>query len=144
MCQYLFVYGSLMEGFFNYNNHLKGKVLERKVARTRGKLYHLVDKGYPAMINGEDYVYGEFILIKDFYKTLKQLDRVENFFGENNEDNEYNRVLKEIEVLEDNTIQKAYVYMYNCKDMRRLMSENIYIPHGNWRKYMEDISKSVG
>ncbi|SHH89394.1 Uncharacterized conserved protein YtfP, gamma-glutamylcyclotransferase (GGCT)/AIG2-like family [Caloranaerobacter azorensis DSM 13643] len=143
MCKYLFVYGSLMEGFFNYDSYLKGKILERKIARTRGKLYHLVDKGYPAMIDGEDYVYGELILIKDFYKVLKQLDRLENFFGNNNNNNEYNRVVKNVEVLDDNTIRKAYVYMYNCKDIKRLIDKNIYIPYGNWKKYIKNINKNA-
>lgn len=43
-----------MEGFFNSEKALVGKVEKRIKAKTKGKLYHLANKGYPAMVDGED------------------------------------------------------------------------------------------
>jgi len=138
MKKWIFVYGSLMEGFFNYNTYLKGKVISRKYARTKGILYHLINKGYPALIEGEGYVYGELIEIKNFKETLMDLDELENYFGDNNRNNEYNRVLREIEVLEDGTKHKVFLYMYNCTNKEKMDKENIRIPNGSWREYMNE------
>ncbi|MGF7057767.1 gamma-glutamylcyclotransferase family protein [Brassicibacter mesophilus] len=133
----LFIYGSLIEGFFNYDIYLKGKVLESESARIKGELYHLNGERYPALIDGDDYVYGEFIQVDDYEETLKALDEMEHYYGEGNEYNEYNRVLKEIEVLTDNRKEEAYVYMYNYKELTVFKEENLYIPHGDWKRYME-------
>ncbi|RKD32249.1 gamma-glutamylcyclotransferase family protein [Thermohalobacter berrensis] len=137
MCKKIFVYGTLMEDFYNYNYYLKGKVIKREYARTKGELYHLTKEGYPAMVKGDDYVYGELIVVKDFGKTLKILDQLEGFYKEKNEKNEYNRVVKEIEVLKNNTKHKAYVYEYNAKSKDELKEKEVYIPNGDWRRFME-------
>lgn len=132
----VFVYGSLMENFFNYDKYLVGKVLKRQPAKVRGKLYHLVNKGYPAMIKGNDVVYGELIEVADWENNVKDLDDLENYYGEGNPNNEYNRVLIEVEVLEDNSKEVAFTYMYNCKEEQELKNE-LYLPNGNWRLYKE-------
>lgn len=132
----IFVYGSLLENFFNYNKYLKGKVLKRSYARTKGKLFHQIDKGYPAMIEGDDFVYGELLEIDDWDNTVIELDKLENFYGEDNVNNEYNRVLLQIEQLEDSSVISSFVYMYNCKDKQALEKEK-YIPYGNWRTFMK-------
>lgn len=136
MSNNIFVYGSLLEDFFNYNKYLKGKVLKRSYARTKGKLFHQIDKGYPAMIEGDDFVYGELLEIDDWDNTVIELDKLENFYGEDNANNEYNRVLLQIEQLEDSSVISSFVYMYNCKDKQVLEKEK-YIPYGNWRTFMK-------
>ncbi|SKA93961.1 Uncharacterized conserved protein YtfP, gamma-glutamylcyclotransferase (GGCT)/AIG2-like family [Caloramator quimbayensis] len=136
MENYLFVYGSLMKDFFNYK-YIKNKVLERKYARTKGKLFHQVDKGYPAMIDGEDYIYGELLKFNDWDNVIKSLDRLENYYGEENPQNEYNRVIVDVEILEEGCVVKAFVYKVNLKDEDKFIEKNIYIKSGNWKEFME-------
>ena len=127
-----------MENFFNYDKYLVGKVLNRRLARTNGKLYHLVNKGYPAMIEGNDFVYGELIEVADWENNVKDLDDMENYYGEGNPNNEYNRVSIEVEVLENDSKETAFVYMYNCKEEQELKNE-LYLPKGSWRLYKEEV-----
>jgi len=135
--KYLFVYGSLMEGFFNSEKALRGKVEKRIKAKTKGRLYHLANKGYPAMVSGEDTVYGELLVIKDLDDIFPILNEIENYFGENNPNNEYNRVVIEVETL-DGKKELAYVYQYNDQNLENQKDEKIYIPSGNWREYMNE------
>lgn len=137
MKRYIFVYGTLMEGFQNYKKYLQGKVISRKPARVKGSLYHLIDNGYPGLIAGNDYIYGELITIKDFLETIIQLDKLEEYYAVDNPENEYNRILKNVEIIETGHIVQAYVYQYNCQDKKSLNEKDDYIPEGNWRKYLE-------
>jgi gamma-glutamylcyclotransferase (GGCT)/AIG2-like uncharacterized protein YtfP len=132
----LFVYGSLMENFFNYK-YIKDKVIYRKYARTKGKLFHQVEKGYPAMIEGQDFVYGELIKLDDWDNTIKLLDKLENYFGERNPENEYNRVVICVETLDDKKTYKAFAYSFNLKDSKNFLAKNVYIQNGNWREFIE-------
>lgn len=139
-----------MKDFYNYDKYLKGKVISSVKAKTSGKLFHLSHKGYPALIDGNDEVYGELIEAKDYEDTLKQLDELEGFKGSNNIENDYNKVLKEVEVidvsaeggyLESNKKLKAYVYMYNLdKPLQKeeINEKALYLPEGNWRRCMEE------
>ncbi|WP_130805777.1 gamma-glutamylcyclotransferase family protein [Senegalia massiliensis] len=139
----IFVYGSLMEGFFNYNNYLKNKIKSRKLAKVKGKLYHLENRGYPALLEGDDDVFGELIEIKDFEKNLVSLDTLEGYIEKNSELNEYNRVIKDIKLLDSQKILKAYVYSFNLKNIENRNAEKIYIPSGSWREYMEVKSRRI-
>ena len=45
----MFAYGSLREGFFNYDKYLKGNVISNRRAKIKDVvLYHMPYKGYPA------------------------------------------------------------------------------------------------
>lgn len=136
MCKQLFVYGSLMEGFYNCEKALKEKILDRKIAFTKGKLYHIENKGYPALLSGDDIIYGELLTIADFDSTLKVLDDIEDFSENTISSNEYNRVSKEIFVNDYKHIVTAYVYMYNATSQKNKADNLIYIPNGCWKKYM--------
>lgn len=137
--KYVFVYGSLMEGFFNSEKALVGKVKKRIKAKTKGKLYHLANKGYPAMIDGEDIIYGELLVIDDLDALFPALNKIEKYFGENDPNNEYHRVVIEVET-EDGDKELAYVYKYNDDNVENQKDEKIYIPNGSWREYMESQS----
>ena len=55
----IFVYGSLREGFFNYDKYLSGKISKKMNAKLNNvELYHMPYKGYPAIINGQDSILG--------------------------------------------------------------------------------------
>lgn len=134
----LFVYGSLSEGFYNYNIYLKGKVLIKHESRTKGKLFHLVNKGYPGMIEGDEWVYGELFTIKDYEKTLEDIDKMEHYYGKDNPENEYNRVISEVEVIDTNEKVRAYIYKYNEESEYELKHRHKEIPYGDWRKFMKE------
>jgi gamma-glutamylcyclotransferase (GGCT)/AIG2-like uncharacterized protein YtfP len=142
MCKKIFVYGSLMENFYNYNNYLIGKVEKKSYGRVLGKLYHLESRGYPAMIAGSDFIYGEIFELSDWEATVAKLDELEGYYGEENPKNLYNKTLIEVEILQDETKQLAYVYIYNCKDELEL-SKEIYLPEGKWRNFMDDVNNKT-
>lgn len=126
-----------MEGFFNSEKALRGKVEKRIKAKAKGKLYHLANKGYPAMVPGEDTVYGELLVIEDLDDIFPILNEIENYFGENNPNNEYNRIVIEVETL-DGKKELAYVYQYNDENVKNQKDEKIYISSGDWREYMRE------
>lgn len=138
MTKKFFVYGSLMEGYFNYDKYLKGKVISREYARTKGELYHLSNCGYPAMIEGEEYVYGELIELIDYEKSIEVLDALESFHGEGNPINEYNRKIVSVEVLCNKRKELAYAYVYNTKSVEELRANNPYIKDGNWTNFINE------
>jgi gamma-glutamylcyclotransferase (GGCT)/AIG2-like uncharacterized protein YtfP len=88
----VFVYGSLMNGFWNFEILLGDKVKEIRKGTTRGEIYHLPE-GYPGAIEGCGQIHGELIEVDD--KTLKELDLLEGYRGESSA-NLYNRVLREV------------------------------------------------
>jgi gamma-glutamylcyclotransferase (GGCT)/AIG2-like uncharacterized protein YtfP len=95
----IFVYGSLLENFYNYNKYLALKVEKKSYGRVLGKLYHLKNKGYPAMIKVNDFIYGEIFELYDWEITVASLDELEGYYGDGNPQNEYNKTLIEVEVL---------------------------------------------
>lgn len=133
----LFVYGSLREGFYNYEKYLKGKVLKNTPAVLHNmKLYHMPYKGYPAILEGTGEVYGEIVEVSDYDTTVKAIDDMENFINEENPANEYHKKLLEVEHLETGQKEMCYVYFYN-KDIDKIFDEEaIHIPEGSWKNYM--------
>ncbi len=87
----LFVYGSLLSGFFNSRDYLTDKVAKRETAYFSGTLYHLPE-GYPALLAGSDEIIGELVYLKDF-ANISAIDELEEYFGENHPDNLYCRQL---------------------------------------------------
>ncbi|WP_207707424.1 gamma-glutamylcyclotransferase family protein [Clostridium tarantellae] len=140
----IFVYGSLRTGFFNYNKYLKGYVLKEEPARIKGKLYHMPNKGYPALLDGEGYVYGEVFTIKndEYTKVMESMDNMENYFNIGDSNNEYNRVAVKVELMNTNTFEVCYVYKYVVKNKKEFKTQSIYIPNGNWASYMTKFKKS--
>ena len=140
----LFVYGSLREGFFNYNKYLDGKVIEKKDAKLENmKLYHLPYKGYPALTYGKDTVYGEIMVLDPahYEDTLKAMDQLEGFIAKDNPDNEYHRVILEVEDTHTKEKEKCFVYFYNQAHDPLFDNSAIYLPHGNWKEHMLCASK---
>ena len=63
----IFVYGSLREGFFNYDIYLKGKVKSIRPAEISGfELYHMPYKGYPAVLPGNSTIVGEVVELENY------------------------------------------------------------------------------
>lgn len=139
----LFVYGSLREGFFNYNKYLDGKVIEKMEAKLENmKLYHLPYKGYPALTYGEDTVFGEIMVLSEehYEDTMNAIDNMEGFISEKNPENEYHRVILEVENLHTNQKEKCFAYFYNKDQDQFFDSKAIYLPHGDWKEYMLSVN----
>lgn len=133
----VFVYGSLREGFFNYDLYLKGNVISIKPAEISGfELYHMPYKGYPAILPGKTTVIGEVVELKDYDSTLKALDKMEGFLGENNPNNEYTRILVKVKLTDEERFEDCYCYFYNKDIDEKFQNEAIYIENGDWKHYM--------
>ncbi|MDR0880431.1 MAG: gamma-glutamylcyclotransferase [Clostridioides sp.] len=81
----MFVYGTLRKGNVNYEKYLENNVISIEEAYTYGKMYYLEKEECPALIDGDDKVYGEIIECTDDddYTLLKQVDHLEKYFGDN-------------------------------------------------------------
>lgn len=132
----IFVYGSLLEGFFNYEKALKGKILLNTPAMVKGRLYHQQLKGYPAMLPGNTWIIGELLSISDFERTLALLDEIEGYTG-TDIGNEYVRKITDVYSLDGEKLCSAYVYWYGRSDLCTDANPAIELPHGNWRHYMQ-------
>ena len=62
--QKMFVYGTLMKGFYHYEKALVGQEVSLVPARTRGLVWHMSNRGYPAIKAGDGWVYGELVELK--------------------------------------------------------------------------------
>ena len=129
-----------MEGFFNYEKALKGKVIFRAFGKVRGLLFHQDIKGYPAMIPGDGWVFGEFLKLKNFNKQISVCDKIEEYFGPNHQDNYYERRISEVELANGKT-SSAWIYWYTRNDLNSLENPVTPIPHGDWREFQKDVHK---
>jgi gamma-glutamylcyclotransferase (GGCT)/AIG2-like uncharacterized protein YtfP len=146
-----------MEGFYNYDKSLRGKVRSRVAAKVRGTLYHQTLKGYPAMtpgaiaesaprgrvMLGEAWVKGELLELEDFDRIVEISDEIEGFLGEGHKDNEYDRRLTEVEFdtgLVTPEFEKtilAWVYWYARPDLGTPANPAELVPSGDWRDFMQ-------
>ena len=80
----LLVYGTLMKDFCNFNKYLLNQS-EINKAYVYGRLYHLIDKECPALIEGSDKVFGEVITIADDddNTVVNSVDELEKYFKGN-------------------------------------------------------------
>ena len=92
-------------------------------------------KGYPALIEGNDEVFGEVMTLKDFEAVMIPMDKMENYYGVNNSKNEYNRIVMDVELL-DGTTESCYVYYYAMNDKEIFENNSVYIKNGDWKDYM--------
>lgn len=138
----VFVYGSLREGFFNYDKYLKGKVVSIKPAKLENKIvYHMPYKGYPAIMEGNGVVYGEImeIIPKIYDETMEAMDIMEGFKGEGNPENEYHKTILEAVHLDTEKKEECYVYYYNPAIDDRFKDEAIFVENGDWVKHMKSL-----
>lgn len=102
----VFVYGTLRNNEIN-SHYLVGARAIATQCWTEGELWD-TGLGYPAMVNvRKGKVYGEIYQIRE--EQLKVLDELEEFIGEGNKENYYERILKTIYT--DRGQVKAYVYI---------------------------------
>jgi gamma-glutamylcyclotransferase (GGCT)/AIG2-like uncharacterized protein YtfP len=131
----IFVYGSLMEGFFNYNKYLVGHSLHIEPAYTFGKLYDMPYKGYPALLDGIEVVHGQIITIKHLDSLLPSLDALEKYSSSDND--EYQRQYREVFDQHGNSLL-VYCYIYQVQNDSQFYKDAIHLKDGNWGAYMKE------
>ena len=102
----VFVYGTLMRDEPRFASIHKHGPVQTLHGSTRGRL-HETAADYPVLdlevvrhgcsVNDEEMVRGEFVRFSDLATVLETLDEVEQFFGYENQRNEYVRTLVEID-----------------------------------------------
>ena len=127
----IFVYGSLREGFFNFNKYINNAAKKIELGEVKGKLYAIKDQEYPALLEENGTVIGEIITVENC--DLKAIDNMENYFGENNPNNEYNKIKKEIKNLETGEIEILDVYVYNITNPNFSYNNLIPVSSGDWK-----------
>lgn len=133
----LFVYGSLREGFFNYEKYLQGKVISITPAVLSDMdLYHMPYKGYPAITKGTGKILGEIVVVENYEDTISAIDKMEGFISENNPSNEYHKTLLDVKYLDEDKAEQCFVYFYNKDIDKKFNDEAVYIAHGDWKKHM--------
>lgn len=129
----MFVYGSLMEGFFNFDKYVDGHVVSIEKAYVLGTLYDMPYKGYPALLQeGNTKVWGEIITVKDLSLIIDDIDAMEGFNGR--DDDEYKRIPSTITKENGDTVELG-VYFYNLKDQDVRFDEAILLLEGSWRAF---------
>ena len=85
-------------------------LLKAQDGKVKGKLYHMPHKGYPALIEGDDVVIGEIMTLNDFESVMIPMDKMENYYGVNDNRNEYNRIIMDVE-LSDGSKERVVMFI---------------------------------
>jgi len=129
----IFVYGTLMSGFMNHKLYLADKIISANRAKIEGRLFHLPE-GYPAVVDGNGWVSGEYFTVRGLPSVLVQLDELEGYYGPG-QNNEYNRVIRDV-LLADGKIVPGYVYISTAKGFGELARRGTEILSGDWRDFL--------
>lgn len=128
----VFVYGTLRNGFGNYQWALAGKTEKEETALLEGSLYPVRHGGgFPCLIEEEEgLVHGELMYIKpELYDDVMQsLDNLEGYNPKHPEHSMYRRVLRIVRV--GSKTVKAYVYVWNRHTPRTDRIES-----GDWARF---------
>lgn len=123
---HFFVYGTLMQGL-KYHYLIEPYVTDVQPAQIRGTLYHL-SYGYPGLILDDKHeVTGEILRVNDLEKSLKVLDRLEDYYGPGHPDNHYERRIIKVNEF------PCYVYEW----ILPLDGIGLRVPGQDWRAYMQ-------
>ena len=135
LSNYVFVYGTLMQGFSNHRYMNGCKFIGRAVMK--GEVYDM-NCGFPAFIcNSDDleddecYVYGELYEVPD--EMMGSMDNLEGYYEDNKSKSMYIRERKAVEILDTGETTNAWVYIWN----RELPKDSVRLPDGDWGMFNE-------
>lgn len=131
----MFVYGTLRVGMYNYNKYYKGYHSFRGNAYVKGELHALKGKVYPALIPGDEMILGEIHEVPD--EVQNEVDLMENFFGDGNIENEYDKIVNDIYDIDGNVIDRLPVYFYNMRNSQNRKMLGDIIRCNNYVTYIE-------
>lgn len=134
----VFVYGTLQTGLANYG--VVAPYVQRcRPAFVRGRLYHL-PRGYPALVlPGGDRVCGQCLQLRPAGEALAALDALEEFYGPGQRRNEYERVRGTV-WYDGGGCGEAFFYCW--PPGQALEAGAVYLPAGDWRRYLEEQKKA--
>ena len=139
----LFVYGTLREGFHNYEAYLEPYIQEKHPARIGSvSLMHIQAAGYPVILPGDGEVTGELVWLNDFAGALPALDRLEGYNGDPRSST-YVRLVKQVHDLTTDETIDAYVYWFN-RPIQEIRSETIPVGSGDWAMFMAEADYEEG
>ncbi|TVP81206.1 MAG: gamma-glutamylcyclotransferase [Puniceicoccaceae bacterium] len=126
----VFVYGTLKPGGHYWPQYCEGKVARQQPAKIRGELYDL-HVGYPGLrLQGQAWVYGYCLELKD-PAHLDSLDYLEGYAPNRPEsENEYNRIRVPCFDLEDQPIGQVWAYEITPSAFAK--NQTTHIQNGNW------------
>lgn len=138
MKEKIFVYGTLRKDMYNHELYLKDKNGFIGTGFVKGKLMTLKNKSYPALLlEGNDLILGEIHEVDN--SIVDQLDELESYFGENNIDNEYNKIVCDIFDEDGQVIDQIPVYVYNIYNSANVKLLDAVIISGDFVKYSQNI-----
>lgn len=132
----LFVYGTLMTGYRNFEKYLDGHMISSKRAYILGsKMYHLVEKDCPAIVEGHSRVYGQVLEIDDDENNsiLNAVDALEKHFSGSSEIM-YERIEKNV-YYEEGGFEELGVYMFVNEGYLK-SHEVIEVEGGDWDAFV--------
>ena len=119
MLCHIFVYGTLKPHEENFPKYCEGKVIAQQQAIAYGELFAL-PMGYPAMIIGNNPVYGYLLSFKDA-GILESLDELEDYHSDRpRSENLYHRQQIEVFNLAQNSLGLAWVYLMTSEQINLL------------------------
>lgn len=138
MKERIFVYGTLRKGMYNYDLYLKDRNEFKGTGFVKGKLMTLKDRNYPALLlKGDNLILGEIYEVDS--SIIELLDDLESYFGENNLENEYNKIVCDIFNDEGRVIDRIPVYVYNDNNPANMKLLNEVIINGDFVEYNQNI-----
>lgn len=112
----MFVYGSLRRG--GHNHHYLSDQTFVLDGYVKGSLYLIEGKKFPALLPGDDDVFGELYRVDA--STAQSIDDLEEYISAGDPLNLYNKVLVDVYDRDKKLVHQAYVYMFNpaCPDVK--------------------------
>ena len=127
-----FVYGTLKRGECReevFSRHLDEDEFEIVPASVKAELYDLGP--YPAIVPGEDTVFGEAVIVNNPDKVdtlIAVLDSIEGYYGDDSPSNLYLR--KEVTIQVEEDTMEAITYMFSQEQQLRDRAK--HLPDGIW------------
>ena len=123
--EYVFVYGTLMEGMSRHSEMQDGCTLVCE-GTVQGDLYHISD--YPGLVAGSGTVQGELYRASDMFQIIQRLDWIEGAGGSNPL---FNRVIQEVTTKQGKVWAYTYHYAKPTDSFERIDS-------GDWASFNEE------
>lgn len=132
-----FVYGTLRPGERNHDIHLRGSVEAEAPARLSGAVLY-EGPGFPYLVEGPEGapVRGELItaLPSAYDRLLAGLDVLEDY-APGDPRNLYERVVREVTLLDGGVTVPAWVYVAAPRVAARLRASGVVIGGGDWSSF---------
>lgn len=132
----IFVYGTLRNGFGNYERLLKGNTIAEHAAITTGSMFSVYGGGFPALLTepkSNEPIKGELMFIKDelYDEVIRSLDWLEGYHEEYEHESMYLR--KAVKICDESKGEmiESWVYYWN----RNGSGLGEHVESGCWKEY---------